>query len=86
MNGESYWDGHSAMDPSEQFLTEEFFRYSAECRRLARLARKPIGRVTPGIGTVAYLRWLEWLDKISDWSFNPPIHRPQFVAVGRRHR
>jgi len=35
---------------------------------------------------VAYLRWLEWLDKISDWSFNPPIHRPQFVAVGRRHR
>jgi hypothetical protein len=27
------------MDSREQFFTDEFFRYSAECRRLARLAR-----------------------------------------------
>jgi hypothetical protein len=86
MNGESHWNGNSAMDPSEPFLTEEFFRYSAECRRLARLARKPISVVTPGIGAVAYLRWLEWLDQVSEWSFNPPVHRPQFVAGGRGRR
>ena len=74
------------MDPSEQFLTEEFFRYSAECRRLARLARKPTGAVTLGIGAVAYLRWREWLDQVSEWSFNPPVHRPQFVAGRQGYR
>jgi hypothetical protein len=31
------------MDPREQFFTDEFFRYSTECRRLARLARQPPG-------------------------------------------
>jgi hypothetical protein len=53
---------------------------------LARLARKPISVVTPGIGAVAYLRWLEWLDQVSEWSFNPPVHRPQFVAGGGGRR
>jgi len=37
------------MDPTEEFWTDEFYRYSAECRRLARLARKspnaPEGRL-----------------------------------------
>ena len=75
---------NSAMDPSEQFLTEEFFRYSAECRRLARLARKPRGDATLGIGAVAHRRWLEWLDNVSEWSFNPAIHLPQLVRA--RHR
>ena len=46
------------MDPREPF-SEESFRYAAECRRLARLARKP---VTPdSTGTVAYLRLLAWV-------------------------
>ena len=46
------------MDPRVPF-SEESFRYAAECRRLARLARKP---VTPdNTGTVAYLRLLAWL-------------------------
>jgi hypothetical protein len=85
MNGESYWNGNSAMDPSEQFFTEEFFRYSAECRRLARSARGSKGVVTPGIGVVMHLRWLDWLEKLSEWSFTP-MHRPEFVVSGRRHR
>jgi hypothetical protein len=52
------------MDPREQLLTDEFFRYSAECRRLARLARKPPARAVPGIGTTAYLRIVEWIEEI----------------------
>ena len=28
------------METLEQFFTDEFFRYSAECRRLGRLARR----------------------------------------------
>jgi hypothetical protein len=29
------------MDPHEQFFSEEFVQYAAECRRMARLARTP---------------------------------------------
>jgi hypothetical protein len=29
------------MDPREQFVSEEFVQYAAECRRMARLGRKP---------------------------------------------
>lgn len=38
------------MDPHEQFWTDEFYRYSAECRRLARLARKPAQRAGRSLG------------------------------------
>jgi hypothetical protein len=43
-----------SLDP----LSEESFRYASECRRLARLARKPVPPNT--MGTVAYLRLLAW--------------------------
>ena len=33
--------GQLTMDPSDEFFSEEFDRYTAECRRMARLARAP---------------------------------------------
>jgi len=45
------------MDPLDP-LSEESFRYASECRRLARLARKPVPPNT--MSTVAYLRLLAW--------------------------
>jgi hypothetical protein len=51
------------MNPHEQFLTEEFFRYSAECRRLARLARRPPG-TEHDTGRLVHLRFVEWLGEL----------------------
>lgn len=86
VNEESFWNRDSVMDPHEQFWTEEFFRYSAECRRLARLARKPPGGGARHAGTVAYLHWVEWLGDIHAQYINPPTHRPQYVASRSVHR
>ncbi|MEA2980027.1 MAG: hypothetical protein QOF09_1850 [Alphaproteobacteria bacterium] len=72
------------MNPHDQFATEEFFRYSAECRRLARLARKPAGGATQGLGATAYRRWADWLGDIHAGYINPPSYRPQFAATRRR--
>jgi hypothetical protein len=46
------------MDPRDPF-SDESFRYAAECRRLARFARKPVTR--DSTVTVAYLGLLAWL-------------------------
>ena len=67
------------MDPLEPFLTEEFFRYSAECRRLARLARKPKGAIQAN--TAEYRLWIDRLGDIYAQYIAPPLtHRPQFLA------
>jgi hypothetical protein len=73
------------MDPREQFSTEAFFRYSSECWRLARLARKPSGGATPGSAT-AYRLWIDRLGDIQAQYFNPLLHRPQLVTSRLRHR
>jgi hypothetical protein len=45
------------MEPRKEFISEEFVQYAAECRRMARLARKAeSSRVYP------YLGWTKWLD------------------------
>ena len=49
------------MDTSDPF-SEESFRYASECRRLARLASKPV--LPDTIGTVAYVRLLEWFKDV----------------------
>jgi hypothetical protein len=67
------------MDPLEPFLTEEFFRYSAECRRLARLARKPHGAKQGN--TAGYRTWIDWVRDIRATDIiNPLTHRPQLLA------
>jgi len=49
------------MDTSDPF-SEESFRYASECRRLARLARKPVP--PDNLGTVAYMRLLALLKDV----------------------
>ena len=68
------------MDPQELFLTDEFFRYSAECRRLARLARKPANGATQR-GTAGYRLWIDWLRDVHAQYIIPLTHRPQLLAV-----
>ena len=75
------------MDPHEQFLTEEFCRYSAECRRLARLAAQATERRhASGIGAVAYRRWIEWLDEVSERYFESADATGRSLPVRRTHR
>lgn len=77
-------DGHPPMDPREPF-SEESLRYAAECRRLARLARKPVTPDSPG--TVAYLRLLGWISNIQAQYVNSTRHQPLFGrAAGPGHR
>jgi hypothetical protein len=41
------------MKPREEFMNQDFVQYAAECRRMARLARKPPGKtaiVRPSLG------------------------------------
>jgi hypothetical protein len=77
-------DGHPPMDPREPF-SEESLRYAAECRRLARLARKPVSPDSPG--TVAYLRLLAWVRDIQAQYVNPSRHQQFFGrAAGPGHR
>jgi hypothetical protein len=72
------------MDPREPF-SEESLRYAAECRRLARLARKPI--IPDSTGTVAYLRLLAWVRDIQAQYVNPSRHQQFFGrAAGPGHR
>jgi len=49
------------MDKSDPF-SEESLRYASECRRLARLARKPVQ--PDSMGSVAYLRLLAWFKDV----------------------
>ena len=72
------------MDPRDPF-SEESFRYAAECRRLARLARKPI--IPDSTGTVAYLRLLAWVRDVQAQYVNKLLH-PQFFGrpAGPGHR
>jgi hypothetical protein len=67
------------MKPHDQFWTEEFYRYSAECRRLARLAQNP--KIVPEGGVVlSYRRWANWLRDVPAQYVKLPTPRPQFVT------
>jgi len=72
------------MDPQEVFLTDEFFRYSAECRRLARLARKPVS--TPKSRTAGLRLWIERFEEVFAAYVNPPVHRPRYITSRPVHR
>ena len=72
------------MDPHEQFWTEEFYRYSAECRRLARLAQKqPIAPESER--TRVYRIYADWLSDVSQYVY-PATPRLQVAASGRARR
>ena len=56
------------MNVPVQFQTDEFFRYAAECSRMARLARRQENKIAPG-GPAA--KWLHWVSLIRE-SLIPP--------------
>jgi hypothetical protein len=82
---ESCTTDYPPMDPREQFWTDEFYRYSAECRRLARLARKPTG---PPEGRLAgtYRIYADWLGDLGRYFVHPAMRPRQLVAGGPTRR
>jgi hypothetical protein len=69
------------MDLPERFMTEEFVRYAAECRRMARLARKPVRR------TVRQASWRDSLAKIRGAlrpGHYPAFERPVYQTIRGR--
>ena len=57
------------MDWRTELMTEEAFRYAAECRRLARLARPPTPAklaAKPAIVGWEGEYWRDWLSRLHD--------------------
>jgi hypothetical protein len=50
-----------AMDVREQFETDEFFRYAAECRRMARLTRRENLSAAPNDLAAQLLHCAKWI-------------------------
>jgi hypothetical protein len=71
------------MNPREEFFTDEFFRYSAECRRLARLARRPPSEIRHGIGATLYRNLVERLADVHGRFIHQPNHRLEHRFVPR---
>jgi hypothetical protein len=72
------------MNPREQFfITDEFFRYSAECRRLARLARRPPSEIRHGIGPTLYRALVERFADIQGRTIHQPKIRLEHRLVPR---
>lgn len=56
------------MDGREEFLTEDYFRYSAECRRLARLSSNPQRAIDRRRQQAAVgARVSDWLGEVRGW-------------------
>ena len=74
------------MNPHEQFWTDEFFRYSAECRRLARLSSKPPSAPEGNLAW-AYRIYADWLSDVYREYGQPVVrYRPQLAAAGLARR
>jgi hypothetical protein len=71
------------MDPRDRFFTDEFSRYAAECRRMARLARPP--KTTAATPAASLLNPAGWL-ALAQTSFGTPAKRTLLYATisGRR--
>jgi hypothetical protein len=59
------------MDWRDELMTEEFIRYSVECRRLARLAR-PLAPAKPGPAPTIQAGWFEKLAAVAGYLLSPP--------------
>ncbi len=66
------------MDPREELLSEESWRYAAECRRLARLSRSK-SKPAPVAGD-KILRPVERLAQFWTQNFDPYSQQPRFVS------
>jgi hypothetical protein len=73
-----------AMDQRDELFTDEYMRYAAECRRLARLA-KPLARKPSGIARwSAYLNFTSWIALLQPADATDRARRPQFATAARR--
>jgi hypothetical protein len=71
------------MDPRAPFMTEEFVQYAAECRRMARLARRPGAASRAATKSIAAIG-AEQLRKWSD--ARPDGRRPRRAALATARR
>jgi hypothetical protein len=62
------------MDWRDELMTDEYFRYAAECRRLARLAR-PLARANSALGPTISAHWFEKVGAVAGHLLNPPAMR-----------
>ena len=67
------------MEALEQFFTDEFFRYSAECRRLGRLARRPLSETSSGKGRA----WVQRLGELRRQMMSSAGERAKHAFVPR---
>jgi hypothetical protein len=69
----------------EEYVTDEFFRYAAECRRMARCARPP-GAARQAIRPLKAVRWREWLHALAGRYLNPAGQHLALRTVRSGHR
>ena len=67
------------MPQLEQFLTEDFLRYAAECRRMASLARIPESKAPPMVKP--FPRWADWADRLRFLYLQPQQGYAENVAT-----
>jgi hypothetical protein len=67
------------MEALEQFFTDDFFRYSAECRRLGRLARRPQSEVVHS----KCQAWVERLGELRRYMVSSAGERSKHAFVPR---
>jgi hypothetical protein len=74
------------MDPREPFSTDEFYRYCAECRRLARLAHN--SPPPPPVKSLArsYQLFADWLGALRQQYQSPRLAAPQWAPASRARR
>jgi hypothetical protein len=70
-------------DWRDELMTEEFLRYSAECQRLAGLAR-PLARANPSAGQTLNADWFEKLAAAASHLLSPPTHLVRPVRAEAR--
>jgi hypothetical protein len=70
------------MAPRQQLSSDEYLRYGAECRRLARLSRRPKDAVTDRAGSSP--KTADWLVHV--WTRMSFADRPLKTAASWGHR
>ena len=77
-------DGQRTMSPHDALWTEEFGRYSAECRRMARLARSPLSAAGAGRRKVTPRRFADRALQMWTSYVSPSV--PNHILVSNQAR
>ena len=76
-------DGQRSMSPHDALWTEEFGRYSAECRRMARLARGPLSAAGAGRQKVMSRRFADRALQMWTSYVSPSVPNHILVSIRR---